>query len=1139
MYYKREKRIDLNNIKQSTTLKKIDSRIRPLLFKNGSKKQIETQLFPKFNSFSRFNVEKKSTSLDFELVWNSKLIKYFRNDLKVFFDMQKEYTKLYFNSEFQKCEELLAIISEKFGISLWLIENYVNLYKKIDGSYSKSEEFVDGILKSKVNLLYKISSVLILLKSENILSAGRYQIELERNIKDWKIIGNRNLTEYIIYKFSLDFTNKEIDYAKVLKIEENLSIIDRCQTLLRILIDTENTSDIAISNVAFKDIVSSLETIGESETLNYLELKGLSEYTSDELIINILNDYTYGKYEEVIDNCEKIFKVKPQTIELYEVYIKSLILTKRESGIDSSNFHYEIINKISSHYKKQGEVENDNHFPSLMKIVLENSNSLWSWKLLSYLHLIYIGTKTLEKSYSVKRGFLISSYLKPQVILQVLDNQGLIEKYISTKFPIDSIIYKVHHAYNNNDIELIKSMDIESNRKNRLIANLYLLNNNYSEALKHYHFLDPSDTKLNLLEVSIGKIKSYIELNNFDKAVELIVDCYLIGCNLIFEINNSKIIDIINNFKFDSGNINFLIYIELISKYLDDSFYEKKHYYFEDFLNFNNINFISEYDINSISYNQNKLIYFLKYYCDIDTMSKYYLFENYEQVEQERISICNILGNLDPENKNLYNDEIKEITQSIQIKKYSEAFDKSKIYVDVDGIKKQSIKKIKENFERLSEYFNSSKDNYVYDKESGLTYYKFKEDKYFEIYNDIVYEIIDTFLNSDEYGLNVYLSVGIRHGTLLGQLRTLFENYNFITLFDSNLQKYKKNTYWMNKMNSTNSSIYDDINFAFINFSKNIDKHLIYLKDNVIQVTTESTDTVKLFNYHLSKKDLMLLYVAQQSTNNLTPESFIDEIIEMLWQITDGNLQKVRKYLFENLKPILEKEIEELKNSINRYSDDLELNEFNQNIINLKTELNYQIEKVSTWFTKENVIDIDNFTLELPISIALDYAKNINSKNSKVIFNKDIDSTILLVGKYLKWFVEIFISIFDNIFKRSGFEEYQDISLLAKLDSNLNLIIECKNKLSLNSTEIIKRKEALQSKLLEIQKILTTEGAELLKGASREGGSGLYKIVKIIKYDIKPTHGSKIDFGIDEENEEFYIYLSIGAGGIILENSNN
>jgi hypothetical protein len=257
--------------------------------------------------------------------------------------------------------------------------------------------------------------------------------------------------------------------------------------------------------------------------------------------------------------------------------------------------------------------------------------------------------------------------------------------------------------------------------------------------------IDTKDISINLFEVSLGKIRSYIELNNIDMAVKLLVDCYFLDRNLLFEIDHSKIKEMVVDFNFASDNIDNIIYIELISRYLDDKIFENKHYYFEDFLKENNIDVISEIDLTSGTYEINKLIYLLKNYFKNDTMSKYYLFENYEQVEKERINICKLLGELDPDNLEKYNDEIKDITQSIQIKKYSDALDKSKIYVDLEGIKKQVNKKIKDNFLRLQEYFKSLKNKpeaLVFTTEDGDEHeiYKLKGNKYSDIYNDIIYE---------------------------------------------------------------------------------------------------------------------------------------------------------------------------------------------------------------------------------------------------------------------------------------------------------------------------------------------------------------------------------------------------------------
>ncbi|MDZ4520847.1 hypothetical protein ACS2BX_16220 [Bacillus cereus group sp. BceL300] len=1142
VYMKTNNFLNLSKIKNEAKIKNVDSKIYVLLRNANYRKILNTRMFPKKNEQPDFKCVTMNSSLEFELLWLATFIKVYKEPLNSFIGLQKKYLSAYFNSEYEQCEKILNTIHDNYGISIWLIESYINLYKQIDDSYKKSEEFVDSILQSKVDIIYKISSYFLLLKSEKIVSYTRYEIELDRYIKKSKIINDLNLKDYFTYKFLMSPKSNQVSLGEIMSREENLSLIDRYHTLIKIMIDCVELDRISLKQTTVNKIFSSLSGIIDDPVSNCLNIKFMKSPTfeKDSLIPQALDFYTQGDYENTLKICERILIEKPYSIEIYEIYIKSLLKLGINSSLNEKHLHGDIITKILRFYNMKNE-NDENDLDTILKICSENANNWWSWKLLSYIYVIYFGTKSVEELDAVKRGFLISKYIKPQILSFIYTDVSQRSEYLEKIFDSQSITYRVHEAYNTSNISLIEELEIDQNRRYRLLANLYSNNKDFASALEYYNLIDTKDISINLFEVSLGKIKSYIELDDINMAVNLIVNCYFLNRNLLFEIDNSKIKKILVDFNFAPDNIDYLIYIELISKYLDDKIFENKHYYFEDFLNSNNIKFISELDIINSKYEKNKLIYLLKNYCDIDTMSKYYLFENYEQVEEERISICKTLGVIDAENIEKYNDEIKNIMQSIQIKKYSDALDKSKIYVDLEGIKKQVYKKIKDNFLRLQEYFKSVENKgelILFTLENGDEdeVYKLKGNKYSDIYNEIVYEITDSFLNSGEYGLNVYLSVGIRHGTLLGQLRKLFEKDNFITLFDSTLKKYKSNVYWMDKMEISDAQIKENVDFILNTFSEEIDRTLINLKDSKIQVSTKAYDRVSLFNYYINSRDLASLFLRHSKKNDLTFENFIDDIFDYLWKKTEINLKNVREYLNNDFKQILLKQIESMRQALNEYEDSVNLNRFNQKIINLKTDLDYQIEKVSTWFTKENVIEIDNFTLELPVDIGLEYAKSINGDNNKCIVHKKIQSNLQIDGVYLKWFVELFITIFDNVFKRSGMKKLQRIHIDVTQDENKFICISCRNKVDLSVEEISSRKNALAKKSRDTNYILESEGTEALKVASQEGGSGLYKIVKIVKYDIK-TLDSKLDFGIDDEKMEFYINISMGSRGIQIENS--
>lgn len=1148
---RKQKKLNLYRIKSTTKRTSIKLKILEIHKNTLHKKIIRNQLFPTTESAPLFIFNTNSNSLEFELEWILELISLYKSSIRDFLLLKEEYTQSYFNSQYHDCKLILDVIEDKFGINIWLIENRINLLNLIDDSAKSSEQYFDFMMNSKINNHYKILSWILYLKSEDMVSPARFEIELERIASSWKAVKNHNLHDYIQFHFSIAAEFEDLNLNSILNVQENLSIIDRYFTLVSIVENIIDSPSYHLNQSLLEKSYQTVNNISNSQFSPYFKIMNkdtnLEENEVALLSTKALDCYSLGNYTETISICERILLTKSYEIEIYELYIKSLLICEVfELKNDEDIFYKNIINLFLKTSHTQNKSDSESIIDTILKICTEHNSNEWAWKLLSLCATYKYGNNILDSIPAFKKGYKYSHFLKPQIISNLFSTEDDRNLYIASIFTENSITRKVHEAYSSLNIELIKTLDIERNRKLRLIGNLYLLKECYRKSLESFNLIDQKNSYIYEAEITIGKVKCYLGLNELEITIDLIVKSYFNGNDISLEIDTTQIYNRLLGMTYNHSNINILIFIELFTRYSDPSIPVKKHDFLEDFLIANNINLISELDLSQNIYPENNLIFLLKEYCTVDNMAKYYYFESQEKVEEERISICRLLTQIDYENITSYNDEIKEITKRMQIRAFTAALEKSKIYVDIEGIKKQSIVKIEDNFHRILEYFSSARNKgelmvFTLEEKIENNSTRFKGNRYSDMYNDIIFQLRDTFISSKEYGLDVYLSLGIRHGTIFAQLRKLFEKEYFMTLFVSSLNQYKTNYYWLEKMNISDLHIERQVNEVFQNFNKKIDSLLLYLKDYKLQITTNSDDKIALFNYYIPSFELLILFSIDSNNANLTIDTFIDKTLDKLWEITEVNLERVRNYLTGEFKGLLLNEINTFVQKINEINSDsnnvLNLQEYNQKVIDLRTELEYQIKNVSNWFTKENIIEIDNFPIELPINIALEFIKSLNL-NSKINSNIRTEKADLKIdGKYLKWFSELFITIFDNVLKRSGFRKSFEIMLDAYINKNGKLTILCKNPLNIETDEINQRREELSKKLEEIEYISNHEESNLISRASIEGGSGLYKIVKLLKYDIK-SEFPKLDFGIDDE-EFFFIEITLNTGGFTVVNSDS
>src|SRR5207253_2252884 len=159
--------------------------------------------------------------------------------------------------------------------------------------------------------------------------------------------------------------------------------------------------------------------------------------------------------------------------------------------------------------------------------------------------------------------------------------------------------------------------------------------------------------------------------------------------------------------------------------------------------------------------------------------------------------VCRMLLEMDPEYAESYRTEIKDILRRLMIQKRIREIEQSKIFVDVEGLKNKLKKTMKESFSRYLSFLKSnvqpSTQSDVKDaiqlaslgSLDKLIKLSLPENEVTDIFQRMVVEFRDQFVSSTEHGLDGYLSVRIRHGTLEGQLRRPLEAANLITQRDS------------------------------------------------------------------------------------------------------------------------------------------------------------------------------------------------------------------------------------------------------------------------------------------------------------------------------------------------------------------
>jgi hypothetical protein len=1068
-----------------------------------------------------------------ELLWYSSIIKDYTEEINSFLLYKRQFEICFLKGAYHDAGAILSEIEQKICVSHWTLQKRL-LLAEYEHGFITNKETLTGIISQNKNVITDIVAKYSSIRVERNLSYVKYCEILNGFIyvyKDPKII------EYLNYKLNF-FTHQNYTFKGfILNAESAGSIIDMYLAFIDVI--TMSAAQRAVNqneSVWIKDVLSPLVSLIADNRIKFLlfslgnacvfETKLESDYQT------ILNTYTKGDYYSTKELATTFLNDNADCFEIYEIYVKACIHLKipcDEIFLLNSIGNRFIVN-IYNILQKNNETSNSLY--ELQQIVNAVGLTNWSYKACSFFYNqhsisgVYLNIAKFSHLYGDYQNPMLSIYL------QVSDSSiKYLEGIRDNEFNLDLINFwhNLSSDLFNLNVEKLPTK-VEYFRQRLYSLQILQVQNRFSEALLGYNQLleNYKGAFYNLEEIIHGTLYCYLNLNNIVAALELVVNSNLKNQNLHLRLINEYLIDKLKstNDEVLVANLAHPIFLHQYQKYI--SIHDLWVSY-DNFLNSYQLNYPHEIYLIKDKFEQDKLIYLLKNVCKQEVYDSSYLFESQEELDNERIEICLLLTELDKSNFETYINEIAEISRNQLIRKGIKQIDESKIYVDVNGIRRTIEKDLKESFLRninllslpLSqiEKLNTSDDNVIvpyYGKSSETNKVEFNNSNIkittysrFSQFKDMFFKVRDMFIASNEFGIDTYLSMRIRHGTLLGEIRSIFENQNLITKKVDTSEKYQENIFWLNKGLVDNVEIKQEFNSLMSDFSLKIDGISNMLKNKQLQISTEKKPTEGLFDYAFSENELLSLFSEIGAIEEY--EEFFEAIIKYLWDRTEINLSVIREEISVPIK-------ERMTNSLGQLSRDLEalisktehpeLNELLNNITFCQTDIANELDKISEWFRRTNNKVINEFDLNLPIEATLAtlkrFYKDYNNFTPSIVNNCDI----LFEGDTFPHFTYIMQNLFDNIFKHAKVlpaDLHVDI-LINQIDSKLH--IEIQN----NFTEEID---------LEVinKKIDNTREQLLIKTHDRtrtEDGTGYLKIKKTIVSDLAREDYKIIIHNVDE-----------------------
>jgi hypothetical protein len=1067
------------------------------------------------------------TTLEKNIYWCIAIVDNNKNNVQFAVDNESALTTDILENSFDTCYDRLDIIAENCGRSMWeiqlrgAIENQTELSKKSDFSITKT---IEKLTKNS------FSSQLIQKSAVNyddpetfFISSQTYRHEILRS-------AHPLIKSFLTYKlFSYD-PNFEYDFEKIFNIEKNSSPIDIFFLLLRYFSQQLSKQEFCNDKSEFlKKAILRLSKIISHPVLN--NLQGIF---ADHAAWNIDNELT-----KLLDDSEN-----PTIPDL----------STRINNVNISHIDVQVLEQLAISRKNIGGAENEGLINTvyLIRNILEKNEDeskpleYFAFDAYRYRSLTWFVGAALfaeresnfvsnEKRENIEKLITIYSPTTKVENLLLLNPSNRADLTQNLKIASSVSEPHYHKIYLFSDLKIPVNCEFNSPIFNALIA---LKESNHESAITILEGLSQSDDKIIRNKAVRLLVNTLICVNRSEDAVEKIVDSVLSHTAPIGLFDTNKLLETAFEQGKITGKIEYPIIYSLHSRFCDSNFDSELKFLFENFLIKNKKVIPQDLFFSEFVFGKSRLTYFFKWVCTPENMKLYLEFEAQKDIQNSRIAICSYLME-NGDSSATIQSEVKEINKANAIKKAAEKVDNSRIYVNTDVFLSRNSSVYRDLFQH---YENLSKKDFSdhSDEQNFESIYKiFSNSKDFdgnlkisEIFNTLYFPYIRlnsknaTFLSLfklireeftfGEKGLNNHLSTRIRHGVLPTALRkSVVEESLYIPDTQSEIDFIETARWFNNSKQQEDSNQNSNIYFELKSFSKKFENLISEINDEWLQINTLDLDSPSIDGETDSPKSLFRYSISPIESYALQKElpispsynDFIQVTLRWLWEKTESNLELVQNQLNTKAIDRFNLFLDDLKDNLRAVdvSHHQVLEIFNA-CDRAKQSLRTHIEIICSWFTH---IEGDSYE-EYDLETAVDIAKK--SLNVEVLFINDI--TCSLLGRALSYTVDIFFILFENAISKSNLDKRKvNIKVSSSISSDKNLVLKISN-----SFQPSKKLQLIEDELEFYRNAYGDE--ELIRDIiQKEGGTGFFKIWKILEKDLETRHDFKIRMSEDSEFE--------------------
>jgi len=1047
-------------------------------------------------------------STEGELIWSASVLSLYADRLKNFVKYRDDYYTAYINADYDQAEEILDLIQQSLGFSIWLLRNRIQLLQITKGLQAQKTLLEDILSTKGINQFIAWLAYFLSIRSEDSVSYASFESELEGVLEiNW-------LRDYArLHLLPVEFSSIE-NPATPISIEESHPIIDRFETFVAMTLSycaRNNRENCSI-------VVSSLEQL---EAIDDISIKRMlmilrDGYSAGEgQFLRYADAYTEGRYEDILDGgCNGLEIMARAYGYLGCCPLNGDMLSLREQLIA----HIYNVSALSADAALSRQ--------KLKKLALLCPDRSITLEVVAFLqrgydHFEIIKPSNLDVAAAISRP--LDNPWSAAAFGEIADEITWLSQVINAYPESSALQLRLALAIGNPTLLEQNKIQMPSYRQAMYLGHINFRAGHFDIAIDNYLSAAASNIDFVSHAAKRSLFKTYYAIGELYQAVQLAIEHALQTPSSAPYYPLERLAR--TYLKHENRNpLDLALLLHLAIRYCNAKLERDLSIAYERVMEAEALNRPSDFREVLEKYNKHRVIYFLRYICIPRILDDSIYFNSVEEIDQERITVCQLLLTLDPNNIETYQAEICSITRASEVASLLSKIQTSNIYVDEAGIRESLEASLAEPLTRYRKLLCSPTIAYQTEKLSkrigemlsNKGHPEFKDLKLPAtalegLFNTMLLEAVTDFALNPAYGLDTHVSTSIRHGAFEGHLRRPLALEGLLCLKKD--KEYVLPSTWARKLPSLGAAELDILQKLLSRFSQRFEDIVYeYLKRKLhIRLVGDDVAMFDFVSSPTESQSLMDGITPNTSLNDLT-----DRFIAHCWELTTRSLDSIRLDLLNYASKQMSSAFDSLVRGAESNIGHAIVTPFIDSVARARTEFQTAIEDVAGWFQRPTDLSRDPFEIEVAIHVALQqisncYIGNILHPLLELEVQEKID------GRMLDGFCEILFILLQNAIRHSGFSDDNiDVHISAKREDEA-LIIRCKNSFSKNLS-IPERRQCALDAMGQYKCDLA------LKMARKEGGSGLSKVWRIAEFDLHVQHAIELSV---TDNHEFVVALSL------------